>query len=99
MIKTKSKLTRIAAATLGLFCLGSTLMAGPGTMPMLMMMHGKMMMVMPMTKDMTYKSGTKVCMNGMCIMPNGKKMKLKEGDMVSSEGMPMKPAALKTHGG
>lgn len=95
----KAKLTRFTLLTLGLLCLNTTVMAGPGAAPMLMMMHGKMMMVMPMTKDMTYKSGTKVSMDGMVTMKNGQSMKLKEGDMISSEGMMMKPAALKSHGG
>jgi len=72
-----------------MLCLSASVLAGPA--PMFMMIHGHMMMVTPMTKDMKLKNGCKVCMNGAVISATGEKMRLKEGDMVSAEGVIMPP--------
>jgi len=96
MTKT-SKITRVALALTAMLCLGSSVMAGPG--PMYMMINGKMMMVTPMTKDVTLKNGCKVCAAGTFTDAKGKTVYLKNGEMVSHEGVLMKPAANKAHGG
>jgi hypothetical protein len=96
MITKTSKLTRLALASIAVLCLGSTVMAGPG--PMYMMIHGKMMVVTPMTKDVTLKNGCKVCAAGTFTDAKGKTMTLKNGDMVSAEGV-MVPLAKQAHGG
>ena len=95
----KSLLSRLALVALAGLALGSTAFAGPGPMPVYMMMHGKMWMCTPMTKDMMCKNGCKVGMNGMMTMPKAKGMMLKEGEAVSADGVMMKPGALKLHGG
>jgi hypothetical protein len=97
MITKTSKLTRVALSLAAILCLGSTVMAGPG--PMYMMIHGKMMMVTPMTKDVTLKSGCKVCAVGTFTDAKGKTVYIQEGQMVSPEGVLMTPAAKKAHGG
>jgi len=79
-----------------MLCLGSTVMAGPG--PMYMMINGKMMVVTPMTKDVTLKNGCKICAVGTFTDAKGKTMYMKNGDMVSPEGA-MVPASHKAHGG
>ena len=96
-MKRKSLLTRLAIVAIAGLTLGSTAFAGPGVM--YMMMHGKMYVVTPMTKDVTCKNGCKVGMDGMMSMPKAKGTMLKEGEMVSAEGVMMKPASLKAHGG
>ena len=96
MMTKTSKMTRMALASLALLCLGSSVMAGPG--PMYMMINGKMMMVTPMTKDVTLKNGCKVCAAGTYTDAKGKTTNLKNGDMVSAAGV-MTPAAKKAHGG
>jgi len=97
MITKTSKLTRFALASLAILSLGSTVLAGPG--PMYMMIGGKMMMVTPMTKDVTLKNGCKVCAAGTFTDAKGKTVYVKEGQMVTSEGVLMKPSANKAHGG
>jgi hypothetical protein len=97
MITKTTKLTRAAFASIALLCLGSSVMAGPG--PMYMMIGGKMMTVTPMTKDVTLKNGCKVCSAGTFTDAKGKTVTMKNGDMVSSEGVLMTPAAKKAHGG
>ena len=92
-----SKLRSLALASLALLCLGSSVMAGPG--PMYMMINGKMMSVTPLTKDVTLKNGCKVCVNGAVITPKGKTTKVAEGQMVNAEGKVMTPAATHAHGG
>jgi hypothetical protein len=72
-------------------------MAGPD--PMYIMLNGKMMKVVPMTKDVTMKNGCKVCAAGTYTDAKGKTVYLKNGEMVSTEGALMKPAANKAHGG
>jgi hypothetical protein len=78
-------------------CLGASVMAGPG--PMFIMIDGKMMMVTPLTKDMTLKNGCKVCVNGAVTTPKGKTTMIKNGEMVSSEGVKMQPLSKLAHGG
>lgn len=56
-----------------------------------MMKDGKMMLMksgamMPMTKNMTMKNGTKVMTDGECIMKDGTKMKMKEGECMDMNG-------------
>ena len=97
MITKTSKFNRVALSLAAILCLGSTVMAGPG--PMYMMIHGKMMMVTPMTKDVTLKNGCKVCAVGTFTDAKGKTVYMKEGEMVTPEGALMKPAANKAHGG
>ena len=97
-MKTKtSYLTRMAITAISVLCLGASVMAGPG--PMFVMIDGKMMMVTPLTKDMTLKNGCKVCANGAVTSAKGKTIKLKDGDMVSAEGEKMAPLAKQSHGG
>jgi hypothetical protein len=96
MITKTSKLTRTVLALSTMLFLGSTVLAGPGVM--YMMIGGKMMMVTPMTKDVTLKSGCKVCAAGTYTDAKGKTVYMKEGDMVSAEGV-MTPGAKKAHGG
>ena len=93
-MKSNPILIRLAVAALAAFTLGSTALAGPGPMPIYMMMHGKMHTVTPMAKDAVCKNGCKVGMDGMMTMPKGKPAMLKEGDMVTSEGVRM-PAAMR----
>ncbi len=97
MIASTSKFTRMALSTVAVLCLGATVMAGPE--PMYVMINGKMMKVLPMTKDVTMKNGCKVCCAGTYTDPKGKTTNLKNGDMVSSEGVLMKPYANTLHGG
>ena len=97
MITKTSLLTRTALALTAVLCLGSSVMAGPG--PMYMMLDGKMMKVTPLTKDVTMKNGCKVCAAGTFTDTKGKTVYLKNGDMVSADGALMKPAANKAHGG
>jgi hypothetical protein len=97
MITKTSKLTRVALALTAILCLGSSVMAGPD--PMFIMLNGKMMQVSPMKKDVTLASGCKVCFGGTLTDAKGKTVTLKNGDMVSGEGVLMKPAANKAHGG
>ena len=96
MMTKTSKLRSMAFASLALLCLGSSVMAGPG--PMYMMINGKMMTVTPMTKDVTLKNGCKVCAAGTYTDAKGKTTNLKNGDMVSAAGV-MTPAAKLAHGG
>jgi hypothetical protein len=91
-----SKLTRMALSVAAVLCLGSTVLAGPS--PMFMMINGKMMTVTPMTKDVTLKNGCKVCAAGTFTDAKGKTVHMKNGDMVSPEGV-MTPVAKKAHGG
>lgn len=86
-MKSNVIVTRLAVLALAAFTLGSTAMAGPG--PMYMMMHGKMYVVTPMAKDMMCKNGCKVGMDGMVTMPKSKPAMLKDGDMVTSDGVRM----------
>ena len=65
------------------------------------MMHHKDGKMMPMTKDMTMKNGTKCMVNGECVMKDGKTMTMKDGDcmdmngnMCSSEMKKMKGSAM-----
>lgn len=95
----KANFLRLALLTLGLACLTPAAFAGPGAAPMLVMYDGQMMMLTPMTRDMTFKSGTKVSMSGMVTMKSGKTMKLHDMEMVSASGKVMSPAALHAHGG
>jgi hypothetical protein len=97
MMTKTSRLSRMALASIAVLCLGSSVMAGPG--PMYMMINGKMMTVTPMTKDVTLKNGCKVCAAGTFTDAKGKTVYMKEGEMVSTEGVLMKPAANKAHGG
>ena len=78
------------------FGLAASALAGPG--PMLMMLHGQMVTVTPLEKDVTYDNGTKVTKDGT-VMMNGKKMHLKEGQAISPAGVMMKPSASQAHGG
>ena len=96
MITKTSTITRVALALTAMLCLGSSVMAGPG--PSYMMVNGQMMVVTPMTKDVTLKNGCKVCAAGTFTDAKGKTVNLKNGDFVSSEGV-MKPAANSAHGG
>jgi hypothetical protein len=96
MITKTSKLTRLALASIAVLCLGSSVMAGPG--PMYMMIGGKMMKVTPMTKDVTLKNGCKVCAAGTFTDAKGKTTTMKNGDMVTTEGELM-PSAQHAHGG
>lgn len=97
MIAKTSKLTRMALSAAAVLCLGATVMAGPD--PMYIMLNGKMMKVVPMTKDVTMKNGCKVCAAGTFTDAKGKTVNLKNGEMVSAEGTLMKPAANSAHGG
>src|SRR5258708_40183232 len=97
MITKTSKITRVALALTAVLCLGSSVMAGPG--PMYMMINGKMMKVTPMTKDVTFKNGCKVCAAGTFTDAKGKTVFMKNGQMVSAAGTLMTPAANKAHGG
>jgi hypothetical protein len=97
MITKTSKLTRVALSVAAMLCLGASVMAGPG--PMYIMLNGKMMKVVPMTKDVTLKNGCKVCAAGTFTDTKGKTVYLKNGEMVSAEGVLMKPQANKAHGG
>ena len=92
----KSYLTRTAVAAFSLICLATSAFAGPA--PMFMMMHGQMMMVTPMTKDMKLKNGCKVCMDGTVMSAKGEKMSLKDHDMLSAEGTMIMPSRH-AHGG
>jgi hypothetical protein len=96
MITKTSKLTRWALGFAAMLCLGSSVLAGPGTM--YVMIDGKMMMATPLTKDVTFKNGCKVCAAGTYTDAKGKTMSLKNGDIVSAEGM-MTPASKNAHGG
>jgi hypothetical protein len=96
MITKTSKFTRVALALSAILCLGSSVMAGPGIQ--YMMINGKMMVVTPMTKDVTLKNGCKVCAAGTYTNAKGKTVYMKNGDMVSTQG-DMIPAAKKAHGG
>jgi hypothetical protein len=96
-MKTNSKLTRLALVAVAVLGLGSTVMAGPG--PMFMMIDGKMMKVEPMTKDVTMKNGCKVCAAGTLTDAKGKTVKLKNGEGVSAQGTVMTPFAKTIHGG
>ena len=99
-MKTKfSVLSRVALTAAAAICICSSALAGPDRSAMFIMIHGKMMQLVPMTKDMALKNGTKVMMSGEIMTPAGKKMMVKEGDMVSSEGKIMSPGALHLHGG
>jgi CO dehydrogenase/acetyl-CoA synthase alpha subunit len=71
-------------------------MAGPDRY--YMMINGQMMIVTPMTKDVTLKNGCKVCAAGTLTDAKGKTVNLKSGDIVSAEGV-MNPAANHAHGG
>jgi hypothetical protein len=97
MMTKTSMMTRMALSALAVLCLGSSVMAGPG--PMYMMINGKMMTVTPMTKDVTLKNGCKVCAAGTFTDAKGKTTYLKDGAMVSAEGELMTPASKKAHGG
>jgi hypothetical protein len=66
---------------------------------MYIMVQGKMMKLVPMTKDVKLKNGCQVCTGCQVKDAKGKATKLKNGDMVSAEGKVMKPAALSLHGG
>jgi hypothetical protein len=91
------RINRMALTAASILCLGASAIAGPAPM-MFMMMHGKMMEVIPMTKDMSMKNGMKVSMDGTVMTPAGKKMMMKEGEMVSAEGMRMSPPSTHAHG-
>ncbi len=93
----RSPLQRMALTTAAALCLAASAMAGPAPM-MFVMMHGKMMEVIPMTKDMSMKSGLKVGMDGSVVTPAGKKMMMKEGEMISAEGVRMSPPSTHAHG-
>ena len=97
MITKTSKVTRVALALTAMLCLGSSVMAGPD--PLYVMLNGKMMKVTPMTKDVTMKNGCKVCAAGTFTDTKGKTVYLKNGEMISSGGTLMTPAANKAHGG
>ncbi|MDR3404074.1 MAG: hypothetical protein P4L99_16375 [Chthoniobacter sp.] len=97
MITRTSKLTRVALALTAILCLGSSVMAGPD--PMFIMLNGKMMKVTPMKKDVTLANGCKVCFGGTVTDAKGKTVTLKNGDVVANDGSLMKPAANKAHGG
>jgi hypothetical protein len=97
-MKTKiSHLIRMALIAISFLCLSASVMAGPG--PMFIMIDGKMMMVTPLTKDMTLKNGCKVCTNGIVTSPTGKTIKLSAGEMLSSKGVKMQPLSKLAHGG
>ena len=97
MITKTSKLTRVALSLAAILCLGSSVMAGPD--PMYVMINGKMMKVVPMTKDVTLKSGCKVCTVGVWTDAKGKTVMLKNGDVILTDGTLMKPHSSKSHGG
>jgi hypothetical protein len=97
MMTKTSQFTRLALSLSAILCLGSSVMAGPE--PMYVMINGKMMAATPMTKDVTFKSGCKVCAAGTFTDAKGKTVKIKEGQMVSSTGVLMTPAAKTAHGG
>jgi len=96
MITKTSKLTRVALSLAAMLCLGSSVMAGPDRI--YLMLNGKMMVATPMTTDVTLKNGCKVCSAGTYTDAKGKTMTLKNGDMVSAAGV-MVPAAKQAHGG
>ena len=96
-MKTKtSYITRIAVTAVAALCLGASALAGP--VPMFMMVHGQMMMLTPMTKDIKLKNGCKVCTNGAVISAKGTTIALKEGDMVSAKGTVLPPSSSSLHG-
>ena len=97
MITKTSQFTRTALSLAAILCLGSSVMAGPE--PMYVMINGKMMKVVPMKKDLTLKNGCKVCTVGVFTDAKGKTVFLKDGDVVLSDGTVMKPHATKAHGG
>jgi hypothetical protein len=97
MMTKSSKLIRLALCLAALLCLGSSAMAGPE--PMYVMINGNMMKVVPMTKDVTLKNGCKVCKVGVFTDANGKTLFLKDGDVISTDGKLMKSHATKAHGG
>ncbi|HXA14872.1 MAG TPA: DUF6799 domain-containing protein [Opitutaceae bacterium] len=87
----------MALSLAAIFCLGSSVMAGPE--PMYVMINGKMMKVVPMTKDVTLKNGCKVCTVGVWTDAKGNTVMLKNGDVISTDGKLMKPQSSKSHGG
>ena len=97
MMTKTSNFTRTAMALAALLCLGSSVMAGPE--PMYVMINGKLMQVVPMKKDLTLKNGCKVCTVGVFTDASGKTMFLQDGDVVMSNGTVMKSHATKAHGG
>jgi hypothetical protein len=58
-----------------------------------------MMVVTPMTSDVTLKNGCKICMNGAVTTPKGEVIRLQDGDMLTAKGVKMSPTALHGHGG
>ena len=97
MITKTSKLTRVALSLAAILCLGCSVIAGPD--PMYVMVNGKMMKVVPMTKDVTLKNGCKVCTVGVYTDAKGNTVMLKNGDMISTDGKLMKPQSNKANGG
>ena len=92
-----SNMKRLIITSVSILCLGASAMAGPG--PRYMMINGAMMIVTPMTSDVTLKNGCKICMDGTVMTPKGEVMKLQEGDMLTAKGAKMSPTALHGHGG
>ena len=97
MITNTSTCVRMALSLAAILSLGSSVMAGPD--PMYIMLNGKMMKVTPMTKDVTLKNGCKVCTAGTLTDKKGKTVKLANGEMISAQGTLMKPASQSAHGG
>lgn len=62
------------------------------------MMHHKDGKMVPMTKDMTMKNGTKCMVNGECVMKDGKTMTMKEGDCMDMNGKDCKNDMKKMKG-
>jgi len=84
---------------MAVICICSSVLAGPDRSAMFIKIDGKMMEIVPLTKDVTLKNGCTVCTNGTITTPKGKTIAINDGDVVSADGKVMSPAALHSHGG
>ena len=95
-LNTKPSIRAYAYCLIATLGFASPALAGPGFM--VMMVHGHLMRVTPLTEEVTYDNGTRITKDGVVYM-HGKKMMLKEGDAITTTGTMMKPGATEAHGG